>query len=266
MQKLLLIISLLGPSMVYANLQVFPTRLVMSDQKRVANLSLRHTGDKPETYKVSAVFFRMKEDGAMDPVTDPTPGERSLVKHIRFSPRTIVVQPNSEQLIKVMFSGSAKLPEGDYRAHLHVEPIGEEEKPEVKDDKPVKGIEMQIKARLAFAVPVIFHHGKTSYTATLGNVKLLGATDTQALASVDVKWEGNSFPYGDFFAFFTPKKGDANQVGVIKGVASYSNPRTVTFPLTEKKDKLVHGTLRIEFREPEEIGGKVVQTVASSLP
>ncbi len=266
MRYLALIFLLAYTTAARADLQVFPTRLVMSDQKRVVNLSLRHLGDKPGTYKVSAIFFRMKENGSMDPVTDPTESERSLVKHLKFSPHQITIGPNAEQVIRVMFSGPGQLVEGDHRAHLHIEPVGEEEKSDGNDSGKAKSIEMHINARLAFAVPVIFHHGKTSYKAKLQNVKLLGATDAQALASVDVKWEGNSFPYGDFFAFFTPKDGESTQIGVIKGVAAYSNPRTITFPLTEKKDKLVHGNLKIEFREPEDNGGKVIETVASRLP
>ena len=121
MRHLALLWFIVCSTAVRADLQVFPTRLVMSDQKRVVNLSLRHLGDKPGTYRVSAIFFRMKENGSMDPVNDPTEAERSLVKHLKFSPRQITISPNSEQVIRVMFSGPGKLVEGDHRAHLHIE-------------------------------------------------------------------------------------------------------------------------------------------------
>lgn len=252
-----------------ADLQVFPTRIYLSDTKKVSNVSLRHFGEKPGNYRVTAVFYRMDGKGKMEPATDPTPEERPLLKHLRFSPRNVTIQPNTEQVVRVMFSGPGSLAEGEYRAHLHFEPTDDgDAKIADAGDK----IQMQLNVRVAFAVPVIYRRGNPAFQVNLTNPQVITPTpakDAKAPASqaieVSLDWKGNAFPFGDLHAFFKAKDGDEKPAGVIKGVAAYINPVAVKIPLFPDVDPKA-GTLRVEFREPEDRGGKILRTVETAIP
>lgn len=249
-----------------ADLQIFPTRLVLTDSKKITNISLRHFGEKPGQYKVTAVFYRMKSDGTMAIVNDFKDDEKPLVKYLRFSPRTVTIPPGAEQVVRVVYGGPGNLPEGEYRAHLHFEPTDAMEGEVMNLPSEDKRIKMQLQARIAFAVPIIFKHGKPQYSAKLSNLKVAApAPETkEPTISLDVEWTGNSFPYGDFVAFLKTEKGES-EVGVVRGVASYVSPRTVTFPALPDK-KITNGTLRVEFREPEDSGAAVVQKIEAPVP
>jgi len=248
-------------------LQVFPTRIELSDKKRVAHISLRIDGEKPTQYRLSAIFYRMRPDGSVDIVNDAKDDERSAVKLLRFSPHQATLTPGVEQVVRVRLTGPRNLPEGEYRAHLHVEPMGEADESSGGVKKPEK-INMRLEARIAVAIPVIYRHGKTQFTATLSNLNLTQTPDKKPAFSVDLASEGNAFAYGDMQVFFVPKGSEPQSVGIFRGVASFLPKRSVSFPLTVSADsalnreiasapsvsKLSSGKLRLEFRKPQENG------------
>src|SRR5688572_24738357 len=98
----------------HANLQVYPTRIQLSDSVRTAHVSMRHVGTKPGHYKVTPVFYRMTSAGSLELTDKPGPTERSLAPMLRFSPRKTTIPPNQEQVVRVMYSGPKDLPEGEY--------------------------------------------------------------------------------------------------------------------------------------------------------
>jgi hypothetical protein len=267
---LLLVLSLLCgalPSSLHASLQVFPTRIVLTDQKRVASVSLRHLGDKEAAYRVSAVFYRMSPTGSMEIAADPTAEERSAVPLLRFSPRTTTIPPRREQVVQVMYIGPKNLPEGDYRAHLHFEPDFEEPEEVASAGGPAKGITLALKTRIAVAIPVIFRHGNPTSQVSLSDLQMR-KTPSGLEVALKMLTRGNAFPFGDFEAFFTPKGGAPAPVGLIRGVASYLSERAVTAEITPGDVKLANGTLKVEFREPEVSGtkGKVLATAETAIP
>lgn len=250
-----------------ASLQVYPTRIILSDQKRVASVSLRHLGEKPGEYRISAVFYRMKANGSNEMVKDPTPEERSATQYLRFSPRSATIPPRREQVVQVMYIGPKNLPEGEYRAHLHFEPMFDDE-PISLTAKSGSGISMAVKARVAIAIPVIYRRGKPQYSVSLSDLKLVKtASGYEYTLQMDRK--GNAYPFGDFEAFFTPAGGSAQSVGLARGIACYLDKRSVGYPLTIPPNlKIANGSFSVEFREPEVAGvkGKVIDTLDAVVP
>ena len=249
----------------HAALQVFPIRIHLSDSKRVAQVSLRHSGSKPTEYKITSVFYRMKPDGSMEVVSDPKPEERSAIPMIRFSPRQTVVPPKEEQIVRVMLDKVKDIPDGEYRAHLHFEPTSESEDSQVSVSKSEK-VSLRLEARMAVAVPVIFRHGKPTFEVKLSDFQLIQMPDKKPGFSLRMASDGNAFPFGDFEVFLQPKSGgDEKQIGVVRGVASYLPQRKVAYPLTSD-EKLDPGTVRVEFKGPQEDGGKVLATAQKAIP
>jgi hypothetical protein len=259
--------SLLGScsSLSFAVLQVVPTRVTLTDDARVGNLTLIHTGEKPGHYKVTAVFYRTKPDGTTEAVTDPREEERPLGKYLHFSPRQFTIQPNQERVIRVMYAGPKGLPDGEYRAHLHFQPGDEDEGIPVMASKPGK-IAMRLEAKLAVAIPIIYRHGKTSLTATLSDLTLVKMpADRTTDFQVTLLSQGNAFPFGDFFVFFTPKGGEAKQIGMVRGASAYSDKRTFTYPLSlQPGEELINGVLMVEYRESADTAVETPKVLAST--
>lgn len=245
-----------------ASLQVFPTRIMMTDLKRMGQISIRHIGDKPEEYKISAVFYRMNEEGRMEIIKTPEPTEHSAVNMLRFTPRKITLPPNVEQIIRIIALKPANLEAGEYRAHLHLEPLGQEsnDSPPSRKADP-NAVNMQLSAKMAIAVPIIVRHGKTEVNVKLARLRYLLDQKKTPAFTAELEKTGNGFVFGDIFTFILHKDGTTEQLGLIKGVSSYIPRRALFFPIGNADPSKLRGNrLKVEFREPVEDGGKVLDS------
>ncbi len=242
-----------------ASLQVFPTRVVLSDNKTISHLSLRHTGTAPGRYNISAVFYRMNPQGNLELADNPTDEEHSAVKLIRFSPKKTTIGPNQEQVVRVIYAGPKNLPDGEYRAHIHFEPLDATDASSTPAAAKPGQVSMAMTARIAVAVPLIYRKGNPEFKATLSNLGLLRLPDQTPAFRADLASEGKAFAFGDFFAFFTPNGGQPKQVGLVRSVASYNPKREVQYPLTIPDGvQIAGGTFRLEFRQTEDRGGNLI--------
>lgn len=248
----------------FANLQVFPTRVLLTDQQRSAQISLRHQGKVATKYKIEAVYYKMLPNGTMEKVSEPKKAEQTAVDFIRFSPRQVVLEPNIEQVVRILLRAPADLQEGEYRAHLYFEGFDEEET--VDKTRPVEGntAHMSLKAKMAVAVPVIVRKGNPTVQAELRNLKV-AVDETGKLAyTVEMDRKGKSFIYGDLRVLFTPDGAtSAKVVGEAIGVSSYIPTRTFTYPLTV--ETLGKGVLRVELNAPIADGGKSLAVTETAL-
>ncbi len=245
--KLLAGLSLLFTATAWGNIQVYPTRLSLNDSARAGMLSVRNRGEKPETFRIVPTFFRMKPDGTLEAVTDPSPTERPFMEYVRFSPRNFTLAPQAEQVVRVLYSGSGDLAEGEYRCHLTIEPVAEEKK-----GAPSKGaLKIVLEAKLAVAIPIFFRRGKPTYDLAIDNLHLVSTPDGGTAAVAAMNWTGNAYPFGEFHAMFSKGDSDPTEIGLVRGIAAYISPRAVTVPLSMPKEKLSGGKLRLEFRLPD---------------
>jgi len=247
-----------------ASLQVFPTRLVLSQQQRITQISLRHLGQKAETYKISAVFFRMSPDGSLKQVSTPEAKERALSSMIRFSPREVQLNPNQEQTVRVMFVNNQPLDDGEYRAHLHFEPSSEPDP--VADKATGRQVAMQLTAKIAIAVPVFYRQGKTELKVELSKLKYFQTPDQKNAVSFDLSYQGNRFLYGDFHTYFVKPDGTKTEIGLINGFSSYIEKRPATLMLDSEKSKnLSGGKIRVELVEQASDGGNLLASAEQTI-
>ncbi|HLD99228.1 MAG TPA: hypothetical protein VJB59_03150 [Bdellovibrionota bacterium] len=255
--------SVLVTSPAFANLQVFPTRVILNDQKKAAHLSLRHMGDTPEKYRIMAVFYRMTPDGGMQLVKDASEPE-SAVKLLRFSPREVMLAPRMEQVLRVMFHSPKPVEEGEYRAHLLFEPTSEAPAADTNAGGKVK---TQLTAKLAIAVPIIYRKGKPKISVSLSDLKLTRVGDNKPAFSITVNQEGRRFLFGDLQAHFTPEGGTSQLVGLVNGFSSYIPKRSATYALAVPEGlSLQRGTLRVDCKEAPDEGGQILATTEVRIP
>ena len=104
----LFLITTFGPSQIFADLDIFPTRVLLTNQKASSEIKLTHTGLHPTKYRIKPIFYRMLPDGSLKKVTNPNGDERPAMKYIRVSPLEVTLQPNVKQMVKVMVRGAEK--------------------------------------------------------------------------------------------------------------------------------------------------------------
>ena len=265
MLKVAFFISGVLSCMSHANamLQVYPTRVLLTDQKKAAHLSLRLIGNKPEKYRISTVFYRMKPSGALEKVNQPTPLERPANDLIRYSPHEVTLNPQIEQVVRILIFANKPLDEAEYRAHIYFEPIQDDIEMKSPATDKAENVSMLLSAKIAVAVPVFFRHGKTSSKITLSQLKLLDLKSGEKAFEVKLGYQGNRFPFGDFKAIFsTQEKSDPIEIAYISGVSSYIKDRNVSFALKPPSDiNLKSGKLRLDYQEPKEDGGKLLDSI-----
>ncbi len=264
MKWLITFFGLLFTQGVFANLQVFPTRLLIEEKKRIGQLSLRHTGTTPEKYKISAIYYKMKPDGGLELATKPEEPKDSAFKMIRFSPREVTLQPNLEQVLRIMVIRPADLPEGDYRAHILFEPTTDDSATDPNAD-PTK-VSMKLSVKVAVAIPIIVKKGNLQPTVTLEAPSIMTDKEAKRYFTVTMKKSGPGVTYGDFFVSFKDKDGNSKEIAIAKGVSMYVDERKATYPLSiEPAVALNNGTLKVEYKSSEEDGGKLVHAVEATL-
>jgi hypothetical protein len=254
----------------WADLQVYPTRLLLTDTQRSAHLSMRLTGNQPGRFRISTQFYRMKPDGALEKVDQPTPADRSAQKLLRFSPRVVDMAPGQEQVVRVMSFSSEPLEEGEYRAHLFFEPA-ESEAPENLPGADKKSLSLKLQARIAIAIPVTIRRGRNSTTATLSDLKWIarGKPSEPEAFEASLQKTGNGFLYGDIELYYKAK-GQPKFVSLFTaaGVSSYIDQRKLRFSVEPPAGLRVEsgGVLRLEYRAPADQGGQIQAQTDSALP
>jgi hypothetical protein len=246
-----------------ADLQVFPTRILLSETERTAQISVRHRGAKTMRYRITTIYYKMNPDGSMEEVKDLTKADHPGMEYFRYSPRQVTLEPNIEQVVRVQLRLPGNVEDGEYRAHLHFEGMDESE------DKPTaattaSGAQMMLKARMAVAVPIIVRKGKPDLKISLADLKMTHAPDGQLAYAVQVNREGKTNLYGDFLVYHTaPGSKERKLVSQATGVSSYIAKRTVSYPLTVPK--IEGGTLTLEVKESVSDGGKTIASASTEI-
>ncbi len=272
--QILLLLSIGSPlsRSVFASLQVFPTRVVLTDKHRVAQLTLTHTGTTTTTYQITPVFFSMLPNGTLKAVKTPAPSERSAEKLVHFSPREITLQPGVLQVFKVLSYLPKDLPEGEYRIHLNFAPLTADTPIDAASTpgKDSKKVAVAITTLVAVAIPIVVKHGKIEFKVSLSNLKLVYSEKLEPEITVDLSNSGNGYPWGTFNVFFTPfGSKEAIPLGKLIGISNYNYQRSVRMPLeVPKNTQLKNGTLRLTYTEPKEEseGGGESQMAEITVP
>ena len=263
--KYIWILFLIFSQTAMAGLQVFPTRVFLNDKIKAGQLGLRHQGTTATRYRISTVYYKMGEDGSMNALKKPDGIVDSAIPYIKFSPRVVTLQPNVEQVVRVLSAVPKDLPPGEYRAHLYFEEA--DEAPTVnKTDSPENEAKMTLNARMAIAVPVIIRKGEPTSELKLGNLKIVALPDQKQAFSVEMDRAGKKFVYGDFRVYFKDKTGKEYLIGMVNGVSSYIDKRKAVYPLQLPLPvEIKNGILRVEFLDPSAEGGKLQASTQTEI-
>lgn len=241
------------------DLLVAPTRIVLDDSDRYAQLSLVNIGTATATYRISFTELEMAPSGELRTISDPAEAFMPASKLVRYSPRQIVLQPNVAQTVRLQVRRPADLPEGEYRSHLLFRAIPppetsvEGEKEEAASSGDTTGLSVRLVPLYGITIPVIIRHGETSVSVHLTNLLLVNSPDGTLALDVEISREGNRSVYGNLEVTHHPATGPSRVVGAINGLGVYTplSYREARIPLRSEEGPIEGGYLEVEFRQGE---------------
>ena len=264
LQKLFIIIAVCGAYQSAfaksAELNLYPTRIVLENNENTATMALKNTGDATGNYRIEVINMSMSETGSIDEVPDEK-AEFSAKRMLRISPRSINLGSNQDQNIRIMIRKPQGAEDGEYRAHIKVtmtdDNVAEGGGPRADGDTNSIGI--TIKAHLTLVVPIIIRYGKTSYTTQITDATYHVATleGGQKVPTVDMGMSrtGNRSTMGDIDITYIDPQGKKTVVKHLAGIPIYRplEHRKISLPLDIPEGVTIgKGTLHITYRAQEE--------------
>jgi len=234
---------------------IFPTRVVMNDKDRTAQVEIVNSGTETESYSIQLERKRMTETGEFKVISgDALPGELFSDQIVRYSPRLITLAPGAGQTIRLMLKMPDGHPEGEYRSHLSVNRIQDASNvlSQTKQEKEPTDINIKLTAYANIAIPIIVRHGKLNAQLEIKDAILHpGAGKEPPVVEFTMYRTGTMSVYGNIAVTLVAENGKTEQVAAVNGVAVYVPNATRKARLTLRgKDNLLHkGALRVTFTE-----------------
>jgi P pilus assembly chaperone PapD len=226
-----LFVFLLFPSLLWAQAQVFPTHLTLTEEAPSSYVNLKNTNEKPQKYRIELVQFLMNKDGSMSKSEKVS---SALADILKFSPKEIEVAPNEKQVVRVMATSFDNLGDGENYIYLHFLPEADTTETEKGAEKS-KGGKFNLQAKVAVAVPVVVRKGVAKFEGKLQNLK--ATTEGAGDLGVNFKLANASkfFLTGDLEVIGVTEKSEVPLSKVI-GLSSYIPERAVSTKIA--KDEL----------------------------
>lgn len=271
---LLLLLASLMPQAVLADLMINPTRIVLENNQRSAQIDVINDGTTPATYRLSVVNRRMTDSGEFKDVTAPGAGDLFAGTMLVYSPRQIVLQPGAQQLVRIALRKPADLPTGEYRSHLLFEKVADPSltnsvESQIKPDSNEVGV--TIAALIGVSIPVIVRQGQTEASTTISDltVEKRPTPGQPAMIALQLNRSGNRSVYGDLTATFKTAGGKEQVVAQAGGVAVYvpNTLRRVRLDLQMPAGTtLAGGTLHLTYKERTADSGRLMAESSLLIP
>ena len=272
----LLLVSLISfvPGRALADLMINPTRIVFDKNQRSAQIDVINDGTTPATYRLNVVNRRMTENGEFQPITVPGPGDQFAGQMFVFSPRQIVLQPGTQQLVRIALRKPAELVPGEYRSHLTFDKVADPGLTNAIESQLKPGsneVGVSIAALIGVSIPIIVRHGDTDASVTLTEVSIEKpkGPGQPGVVALLMNRAGNRSVYGDLSATFKSASGAEQVVAQAGGVSVYvpNALRRVKLTLqTPVGTVLSGGTLTVTYKERTADGGKLLAENTVQIP
>jgi hypothetical protein len=244
------------------DLLVAPTRLVLNGG-RSAEIILNNIGDEPATYRISAEFRRMKPDGTLEEVGDPTEAEKIAREMIVFAPRRVTLAPREPQSVRIAARPPAGLADGEYRIHLLFRAIPPSAPVARPAAAPAKGLSFKLTPIYGVTIPVIVRLGNLDVKAAISNVRL-EQRDGQPVVALDLDRSGRRSTFGEIRV---TRAGVKDPIAIARAVAVYTEleERTVVVPVDESFKGELAGPVTVQYVETFDDGTETIAETRAVL-
>lgn len=255
--------AIAAPAPVHANdLLVAPTRVVLNGS-RGTEVILNNIGTEEATYRISLELRRMTPDGGLEEVEIPNEIEESALEMIRYAPRRVVLPPNQPQAIRIGVRAPQGLSDGEYRVHMLFRAIPRPRPVTAEAENTGEGFQIRLIPVYGVTIPIIVRHGNLTAIAAIANPRIVTENGVQGIG-FDLSRQGDRSVYG---AVTVTRPGIDVPLARARGIAVYSEigSRTVTLPVAEEFQGSLAGPIRIQYREPDSAGGRLIAETEAVL-
>jgi hypothetical protein len=238
------------------DLLISPNRVIFEGRKQKEELNLINTGKETTTFSVSFVQRRMNEDGSFEIIEVPDSGQMFADPYLRIYPRQVTLEPGEAQVVMLQCRRKPEMPDGEYRSHLYFRSeknysaLGSG-----NSSVDTKSLSVQVIPIFGMSIPIIIHSGEVSASVALSDLKLETDDANNRILTFTINRTGNISVYGDLKVEYIPENGKPVLIGVIKGVAVYTNlyKRYVSIKLDTPADvNLKSGKLRLSYNSRDD--------------
>ncbi|HPQ13360.1 MAG TPA: hypothetical protein PLQ60_07830 [Paludibacteraceae bacterium] len=252
------------------DLMITPRRVVLEGNKQIEEILVANIGRDTAFYSVSLVEYNMTEDGRMEKITEPLPGQKFASPLLRYFPRAVELAPRESQVVRIQVRRLPNPEEGEYRSHLYFKsvpkskPLGEEN---TISDTTTIGV--RLTPIYGISIPVIVRIGNLSATLSISELALEKQEGKPPVLKMVLNREGNKSVYGDIAVDYVAPGKEPLNVGLARGVAVYT-PNTIrrfALSLTLPDEmELNTGKLIVRFTDAERPKGEVLDEKELILP
>lgn len=226
MKKILFLLTFIFSLSSFANLLVYPTRLVLDQKDKVGKLTLKYNGTKRMKFKIKTVYYKQTDNGSLYLDNRDKKNLDDAHDLIRFSPRFVTLDPGQVQVVRIMAKRKKDLNRGEYRAHILFESM--KEKPS-NLDKDKSNISTNLVINMGVAVPVIYRYGVKSAQADILNAMVKKDEHSNFLdITLNRKQEASTYSKIEIF-----EKDSKEKVAEYNGISTYLNKVNFKFKLNE---------------------------------
>jgi len=233
-----------------ADILVAPTRIILEDRDRAAELTVVNKGTERQIFRVLVENRRMLEDGSFESAVETRPGELFAKEMVRYAPRRVTLEPGERQTIRIMARRRADLPDGEYRSHLRLMSAPENAGLSAAAASATQGDQLSISLVpiRSITIPVIVRKGALDADVDISQAWLEPGAAGSSLV-VRLNRAGNRSSFGHLRIAES-----GVDLATLRGVAVYvpNDTRTVRIPLTPEQQARMRGrTVDISYTSPD---------------
>ncbi len=200
-------------------IMVVPTRLVLKDNDRTAEVNLINNSNKKLTYRIDFINLKMEPDGSVKTIEIPEDGAPFADSILRVTPRQLVLEPNQTQVVRLQVRRSLGSISGEYRSHLRFQNIPEQTT-EAGDTANAEGISIKLIPIYGISIPVILRGKDAQAKGEFRNISF--KKDSNGVNIIfDVTRTGNRSLFGEVEVTWVRENEKPVKVGVIRNFAVY---------------------------------------------
>lgn len=248
----MMMISILGltiQSLAQGDLMITPKRVVFEGNKQNVILNIINLGKDKATFSISFVQKVMKEDGSFLTIEKTDSVQMSAEPYLRIFPRKVTLAPGAPQAIVLQCMRTSDMLAGEYRSHLYFRSENDYQPLGTKNNDAA-ALSVQLIPIYGISIPIIIRTGALTTSASLSDLKFEIQQDNIQNLKLTINRSGNTSLYGDIIIEHTPGQGKPYQVGILKGVAVYTNlnKRNAVVKLNTNSGKsLTNGKLKVKY-------------------
>jgi hypothetical protein len=251
------------------DLLITPHRVVLEGNKQIEEIMVANIGLDTAFYSISLIEYRMTDDGSVQEITEPMPGQKFASPILRYFPRSIELAPNESQVVRVQVRRMPNQEEGEYRSHLYFRGVPRQEPLGNEASADTTGIGIRLIPIYGISIPVIVRIGNLTASCTISDISLERNEDQPPTLKFVLNRQGTKSVYGDISVDYADAQGKRTNVGLVRGLAVYTpnTIRKISIPLTPPEGvQLNSGKLVIRFTDANEAKPMVYDEKELLLP